>query len=323
MHRWPAKLFEAQAPSAPVASHRSPRSGSSGAQPTPASSVRHTLSAPNRDERGPAIWTSGPRRAPGLVGGTVTLKILIADDDSTTRRILTRAIALLGHEVSAVGDGRELVRRFGETRPDLVLTDWHMPEMNGVTAIEHIRRLPGGSDVFIILATGVYGAAETANAIEAGADDYILKPISVPALRVLLMLSGERILRRRSTGTSRRGWADSDSRWTPEAGLPGIAASLDGQGCVRSVAPADNAEWAPELGASVLTAFTSSDQDVAQDALAAAAQGATRCFVHRSGPDQTVRELATLWPVRYEGNVTGFRLLSVPVKHEAPWLCDD
>ncbi|MEE9386865.1 MAG: response regulator [Nannocystaceae bacterium] len=242
------------------------------------------------------------------------LKLLIADDDATTRRILNRAIALLGHEVVSVNDGKALVERFSEVSPDLVLTDWRMPEMDGVEAIQRIRALPGGADVFIVLSTGVYGAPETANAIEAGADDYILKPISVPALRVLLMLSGERIVRRRSL--ARRGTAVAGGISLPAAveHFPGLLVATDLRGRVRGVNRAGAEQWRLCEGAELTELFLAADRPALRRALSLASEGESSTFLHHSGPDgDCCPQRGSVWPLHEGGEIAGCGFCSISV----------
>jgi CheY-like chemotaxis protein len=126
------------------------------------------------------------------------MKVLIAEDDLVTRTVLTRAAVKAGHEVTSVGNGRELVERFGRLRPDLVLVDWKMPVVDGIEAVRQIRELEGGPQAFIVLTTGVSDDAEASRAFDAGIDDYLLKPVSVSRLRVLLTLTEARVRRRRA-----------------------------------------------------------------------------------------------------------------------------
>lgn len=243
------------------------------------------------------------------------LKLLIADDDATTRRILNRAVALLGHDVVAVNDGRELVDRFPEFRPDLILTDWRMPEMDGVEAIEKIRAMPGGREVFIVLSTGVYGASETANAIEAGADDYILKPISVPALRVLLMLSGERIARRRMLTDSARTPDDASLPAIVEH-FPGMVVATDLQGRVCGVNREGAQRWRVTEGALLADVFDEIDRPALKEAFVIAATGTARSFLHGDGSDAQ-QCLTSVWPLWRGTKISGFGVSTIAVASES------
>ncbi|TPV94938.1 MAG: response regulator [Myxococcales bacterium FL481] len=240
------------------------------------------------------------------------LKLLIADDDATTRRILQRAVALLGHEVIAVNDGRELVERFAEIRPDLILTDWRMPEMDGVEAIERIRSMPGGHEVFIVLSTGVYGASETASAIEAGADDYILKPISVPALRVLLMLSGERIARRRTVTDGVRAVSDSGLPGLVEY-FPGAMVTTDLEGRVCAVNPAGATAWNVAEGSVLADVFSELDRPALKAAFVLAAAGTAHTFAHHDATDRSRHYQTCVWPLWRDSQVSGFGVSTMQV----------
>jgi CheY-like chemotaxis protein len=136
------------------------------------------------------------------------MKVLIAEDELVTRTVMARAVAHAGHEVATVPDGREMLRMFVDMNPEVLLVDWQMPVLSGVEAIRELRALPGGHQAFVILVTGVNGDAETAQALDAGIDDYMLKPISAPRLRVVLQLAEARIHHRKQSKFRPLGSAD-------------------------------------------------------------------------------------------------------------------
>jgi len=125
------------------------------------------------------------------------MKVLIAEDELVTRTVMARAVVHAGHEVATAPDGREMLRICAEFRPQVLLVDWQMPVLNGVDAIREFRETPEGQDAFVILVTGINGDLETAEALEAGIDDYVLKPISAPRLRVVLKLTEARLQSRK------------------------------------------------------------------------------------------------------------------------------
>lgn len=125
------------------------------------------------------------------------MKVLIAEDELVTRTVMARAVVHAGHEVATAPDGREMLRVCSEFKPQVLLVDWQMPVLNGVDAIREFRERPDGQEAFVILVTGINGDLETAEALEAGIDDYVLKPISAPRLRVVLKLTEARLNSRR------------------------------------------------------------------------------------------------------------------------------
>lgn len=164
------------------------------------------------------------------------MKVLIAEDELVTRTVIARAVTHAGHEVATASDGREMLRVFEEFRPDMLLVDWQMPILNGVDAIRELRKNPASANVFVILVTGINGDSETAEAMEAGIDDYVLKPISAPRLRVVLKLTEARLRNRLASGGQGR-----HLRAGPTAdellGCFGSVLALDGSGRVTFVSP--------------------------------------------------------------------------------------
>ena len=122
------------------------------------------------------------------------MKILIADDDSVSRRLIAMYIARWGHEVVSASDGAEAWRLFEEGDFPVVISDWMMPEMDGLELIGRIRGCPRPNYVYIILLTSRAQIEDVVEGLEAGADDFVTKPFDRDELRVRLR-AGERILR--------------------------------------------------------------------------------------------------------------------------------
>ena len=121
------------------------------------------------------------------------MKILIADDDSTTRRLLQSYLEKWGHEVTAAGSGSEALELFEQGGYSFVITDWSMPEMDGLELITRIRSLPRAAYVYIVLVTARAQAEDVVQGIEAGADDFVAKPFDRDELRARIR-AGERIV---------------------------------------------------------------------------------------------------------------------------------
>ena len=104
------------------------------------------------------------------------MRVLIVDDDEIARDLLSEALAGAGYEVSAARDGREALEilRTGVFR--LVISDWEMPEMNGLQLCRRIRERHFSSYVYIILVTSRDGTDNVVEGLNAGADDFITKP---------------------------------------------------------------------------------------------------------------------------------------------------
>ncbi len=95
-----------------------------------------------------------------------------------TRYFLERTLQAAGYEVVAVGNGRQLVERFREETPDLVITDVKMPLMNGFEAVSEIRREGENHHIPVIFVSATYrDIASKHNGLESGGNDYLPQPI--------------------------------------------------------------------------------------------------------------------------------------------------
>jgi two-component system, OmpR family, KDP operon response regulator KdpE len=105
--------------------------------------------------------------------------ILVVDDDPAIRRGLAAELAAAGFETLEAPDGEEGARLAAEREPDLVLTDLAMPVADGFELIARVRRT-GRTPIIVLSVRG--GDAEKIRALDLGADDYVVKPFSVPEL---------------------------------------------------------------------------------------------------------------------------------------------
>jgi DNA-binding NtrC family response regulator len=122
-------------------------------------------------------------------------RILIVDDEANTRSALRIILAEEGFEVSEAADGEEGLAKLTELSPDAVLSDVRMPKLDGLQFLERAREL--GSDAAFVMMTA-YGSVELAvQAMRAGAENFLVKPIDVPTALVLLekALDKRRLLR--------------------------------------------------------------------------------------------------------------------------------
>jgi DNA-binding response OmpR family regulator len=100
-------------------------------------------------------------------------RILVVDDDETTRELLRGMLERSGHEVREAPDGRAGLRDLYATSPDLVILDVEMPELDGWQTLERIRDL---SDVPVLMLTARETELERVRGLKGGADDYVVKP---------------------------------------------------------------------------------------------------------------------------------------------------
>jgi signal transduction histidine kinase len=127
------------------------------------------------------------------------MRVLIAEDDRIARRLLQATLQSWGHEVAAAADGAEAWELFHKGEFPLVLTDWVMPEVDGLELIRRIRGRPQQSGyVYIILLTARSDKEDVIVGIDTGANDFVTKPFDRGELRVRLQ-AGERIIQLEQT----------------------------------------------------------------------------------------------------------------------------
>jgi adenylate cyclase len=109
--------------------------------------------------------------------------VLVVDDDRVNRMLLTRSLEREGHSVRCAENGLEALRLLRAEPCDVVLLDIVMPEMDGVSVLEHVKRDPALHDVPVIMISGVDDTDSVIRCIEIGADDYLPKPFDPVLLR--------------------------------------------------------------------------------------------------------------------------------------------
>src|SRR5437762_11105882 len=120
------------------------------------------------------------------------MRILVVDDDSRIRDVLRRQLSYEGYQVELAGDSREAFARVADNPPDLVVLDWMLPGMDG---LEICRRLRQVDDMPIIMLTAKGTLDDKVDGLDAGADDYLVKPFQPEEL-----LARVRALIRRTGG---------------------------------------------------------------------------------------------------------------------------
>ena len=103
------------------------------------------------------------------------MRVLVIDDEPQIRRALRTSLEAHGYEVATVGTGEEGVVATAESRPDLVLLDLGLPDMDGTEVIARVR---GFSEVPVIILSVREGQGDKVAALDAGADDYVTKPFA-------------------------------------------------------------------------------------------------------------------------------------------------
>src|SRR5882724_10206858 len=122
------------------------------------------------------------------------MKILIADDDAISRRVLHSFLTKWGYDVVVANDGLEAMKAFSALdAPRLAILDWMMPGLDGLQVCHQVRELSDGQYFYIILLTARDRSEEIVEGLYAGADDYISKPFNAEELKVRLR-AGQRII---------------------------------------------------------------------------------------------------------------------------------
>jgi PleD family two-component response regulator len=123
------------------------------------------------------------------------MKVLVADDDRTSRALLHGALLKLGYEVVEAASGLSAWDTLMSTGVRIVVSDWVMPDIDGLELCRRVRSLRDRPYTYFILLSGQrIGDAHYANAMDEGVDDFLQKPIEVDGLRMRLRV-GERIVR--------------------------------------------------------------------------------------------------------------------------------
>src|ERR1700735_4536054 len=108
---------------------------------------------------------------------TENLTILVSDDNEATIELARNTLEDEGYRVVLARGGAEGVAAFERERPDCILLDVRMPEVDGFTACERIRSLPGGSDTPVLFLTALRDVDTFDRALRAGGDDFLTKPV--------------------------------------------------------------------------------------------------------------------------------------------------
>jgi DNA-binding response OmpR family regulator/anti-sigma regulatory factor (Ser/Thr protein kinase) len=132
-------------------------------------------------------------------------RVLVVDDHVQTRLVLTRLLERMGYGVDTAENGLRAVEAVAAVRPDIIIMDLEMPVMGGFEATERIRASTTGGWLPIVFLSATPDSAALINALNAGADDYLVKPVGYTVLRAKMravsrMLNLQRELEARSAG---------------------------------------------------------------------------------------------------------------------------
>ena len=123
-------------------------------------------------------------------------KAMVVDDSRAIRMILSKALGSLGFEVSQASNGREALERMVEVQQiddtplSVILVDWNMPEMNGLEFVQSVRANPEYELIKLMMVTTETQIDQVTRALEAGANEYVMKPFTKEIIADKLRLLG-------------------------------------------------------------------------------------------------------------------------------------
>jgi two-component system, chemotaxis family, chemotaxis protein CheY len=121
------------------------------------------------------------------------MRFLIVDDSSTMRRIIINTLTKLGYEsFTEAGNGKEGLDRLSAGPVDMVITDWNMPEMNGVDFVRNLRATERGKSLPVLMVTTNAANADVAEALQAGVTNYVVKPFTADTLKEKILAASAR-----------------------------------------------------------------------------------------------------------------------------------
>lgn len=113
-------------------------------------------------------------------------KVLVVDDNESNRIILSRCVLRAGFDAIVAGDGAGALAAIADQAPDLVMLDWNMPDLHGIELLKAIRANYPAASLPVIMCSARTSPRDKAAAREAGADDFITKPIDIAAAIALI-----------------------------------------------------------------------------------------------------------------------------------------
>jgi diguanylate cyclase (GGDEF)-like protein len=123
----------------------------------------------------------------------VSLRVLVVDDEPTSLRLVQALLERKGHQVTTACNGHEAMAKAMQAPPQMVVTDWMMPGMDGVELCRRLRSTEAGRDLYILILTGQNEEERIVEAFEAGADDHVAKPVN-PKLLLARIRPGIRVI---------------------------------------------------------------------------------------------------------------------------------
>src|SRR5437588_1271709 len=143
------------------------------------------------------------------------MRLLVVEDDTGLRDVLRRALTLAGYEVRLSADGAEALAEVARSVPDTIVLDVGLPDIDGLKVCRMLRR--EGNRVPVLMLTARDAVSDRIDGLDAGADDYLVKPFDIDELKARL-----RALLRRARGDSELDGALSFGQLKLDASRPGV-----------------------------------------------------------------------------------------------------
>ncbi|HEX9640370.1 MAG TPA: HDOD domain-containing protein, partial [Candidatus Krumholzibacteria bacterium] len=159
---------------------------------------------PSLEELARRVRNEEPRRPQGQERrdrNRLGLSILAVDDDPVSLRLLTHHLTRDGHTVTTAKDGRQALALALQHHPQMVVTDWMMPEMDGIELCKALRSSSENNATYILLVTGREDEDRVIEAFDAGADEYLTKPFN-PRILLARVRAGQRMIELREQSES-------------------------------------------------------------------------------------------------------------------------
>lgn len=115
---------------------------------------------------------------------------LIVDDSKMIRRIAGRILKELDFQTNEASNGKEAMEFCSVSMPDAVLLDWNMPIMDGLDFLKALRKSPNGDQPIVVFCTSERDVAKIATALDAGADEYVMKPFDSDIIQSKFLQAG-------------------------------------------------------------------------------------------------------------------------------------
>lgn len=172
-------------------------------------------------------------------------KCLVVDDSPIIRRILGVMLSRLGFALIEADTVQKALTLCEAALPDLVVVDWNLPDEDGISLVQQLRRLPGGERMKLIMCTVERSVTHIETALSAGADEYITKPFGIDVLETKLGYLGFDVAAQIANPVERRHFS--------RVGFAGMAAAEPDEAIFRAGQPLFTAGDAPDFAYVLLT----------------------------------------------------------------------